>query len=55
MKAYILSIEDPRVIESDRNQVRARQCRCWFVFKKHESGLRCKTEGEPEARGSGVN
>ncbi|KYM82363.1 hypothetical protein ALC53_07151 [Atta colombica] len=54
MKAYILSIEDPRVIESDRNQVRARQRRCWFVFKKHESGLRCKTaEGEPEARGSG--
>ncbi|KYN41712.1 hypothetical protein ALC56_03855, partial [Trachymyrmex septentrionalis] len=49
-----LSIEDPRVIEPDRNQVRARQRRCWFVFKKHESGLRCETaEGEPKARGSG--
>ncbi|KYQ58548.1 hypothetical protein ALC60_02193, partial [Trachymyrmex zeteki] len=52
VKAYILSIEDPRVIESDRNQLRARQRRCWFAFKKHESGLRCKTaEGEPGARG----
>ncbi|TGZ47314.1 Uncharacterized protein DBV15_00129 [Temnothorax longispinosus] len=54
VKACVLSIKDPRTIESDRNRLRARQRRCRLAFKEHESGLRCETaEGEPGARGSG--
>lgn len=55
VKACVLSIEDLRTIESDRNRLRARQRRCRLAFKEHESGLRETAGGESGARESGVN